>query len=198
VSCARDAILARLPADAPPPHTAPGVGRVAADDPAAAFLMRAAQSQASTEGVADWAAVPGAISTWLRANALPMQVRISRRPALRALDWASDPALTTSFGADWAGAATGVVEASAGVAEFGCVLLRPDADQSAALTLLVDTLLVVIDRAHLHGHLDSLWPLIASQPACQLVLGPSRTGDIEQTMELGAHGPRRMHILLVG
>ena len=29
------------------------------------------------------------------------------------------------------------------------------------------------------------------------VTGPSRTGDIEQQLELGAHGPRRMHILLV-
>ena len=29
------------------------------------------------------------------------------------------------------------------------------------------------------------------------ITGPSRTGDIEQAMELGAHGPRRMHILVV-
>jgi L-lactate dehydrogenase complex protein LldG len=30
-----------------------------------------------------------------------------------------------------------------------------------------------------------------------LVSGPSRTGDIEQTIVLGAHGPRRLHIVLV-
>ena len=29
------------------------------------------------------------------------------------------------------------------------------------------------------------------------ITGPSRTGDIEQTIELGAHGPRRVHILVV-
>jgi hypothetical protein len=29
-----------------------------------------------------------------------------------------------------------------------------------------------------------------------LITGPSRTGDIEQTIELGAHGPRRLHIIL--
>ena len=33
-----------------------------------------------------------------------------------------------------------------------------------------------------------------SQPG----VGPSRTGDIEQTIVLGAHGPRRLHIVLVG
>jgi L-lactate dehydrogenase complex protein LldG len=30
-----------------------------------------------------------------------------------------------------------------------------------------------------------------------LITGPSRTGDIEQTIELGAHGPRRLHIILL-
>jgi L-lactate dehydrogenase complex protein LldG len=29
------------------------------------------------------------------------------------------------------------------------------------------------------------------------ITGPSRTGDIEQKIELGAHGPRRLHIILI-
>jgi L-lactate dehydrogenase complex protein LldG len=29
------------------------------------------------------------------------------------------------------------------------------------------------------------------------ITGPSRTGDIEQRIQLGAHGPRRLHIVLV-
>ena len=29
------------------------------------------------------------------------------------------------------------------------------------------------------------------------ITGPSRTGDIEQRIELGAHGPRRLHIVLI-
>jgi len=33
--------------------------------------------------------------------------------------------------------------------------------------------------------------------ALNLITGPSRTADIEQTIELGAHGPKRMHVLLV-
>ncbi len=30
-----------------------------------------------------------------------------------------------------------------------------------------------------------------------LVTGPSRSADIESTLELGAHGPRRVHVILV-
>jgi L-lactate dehydrogenase complex protein LldG len=31
-----------------------------------------------------------------------------------------------------------------------------------------------------------------------LITGPSRSADIEQTLILGAHGPRRLHVILVG
>ncbi|MGH9112187.1 MAG: LUD domain-containing protein, partial [Acidimicrobiales bacterium] len=34
-------------------------------------------------------------------------------------------------------------------------------------------------------------------PSLVLVTGPSRTGDIEQLLTLGAHGPTALHVVLV-
>lgn len=33
--------------------------------------------------------------------------------------------------------------------------------------------------------------------ALNIVAGPSRTGDVELTLQLGAHGPRSVHVILV-
>jgi L-lactate dehydrogenase complex protein LldG len=41
---------------------------------------------------------------------------------------------------------------------------------------------------------DGVW---AMPRTVNFITGPSRTGDIEQRIELGAHGPRRLHIVLI-
>ena len=65
--------------------------------------------------------------------------------------------------------------------------------------MLPEHLLVVLDMGHVVSHLeDALSPLCdGGMPwSASLVTGPSRTGDVEQTIALGAHGPRRVHLLL--
>jgi L-lactate dehydrogenase complex protein LldG len=51
--------------------------------------------------------------------------------------------------------------------------------------------------------MEDAWDLLRGERgelprAINIVSGPSRTADVEQTIQLGAHGPRRLHVLLLG
>ena len=58
--------------------------------------------------------------------------------------------------------------------------------------------IAVLHASSIVGELEDVLAKIGTMPATlNLVTGPSRTGDIEQTMELGAHGPKGLAILIV-
>jgi L-lactate dehydrogenase complex protein LldG len=81
-------------------------------------------------------------------------------------------------------------------------------ERPTTLNLLADTAVVVLRASRIHGAYEEAWDRLRAEHRDQrtggamprnvmFVTGPSRSADIEQTLELGAHGPRRLHILLV-
>jgi L-lactate dehydrogenase complex protein LldG len=62
--------------------------------------------------------------------------------------------------------------------------------------------IVVVDSTRIFRHQEDVWTLLrnredAAARVVNLITGPSKTGDIEQTIQYGAHGPRRLHLLIV-
>jgi L-lactate dehydrogenase complex protein LldG len=64
---------------------------------------------------------------------------------------------------------------------------------------------VVLKAADIAGDYETIWERIradfgpgAMPRTVNMITGPSRSGDIEQKILLGAHGPRRLHIIVVG
>jgi L-lactate dehydrogenase complex protein LldG len=80
-------------------------------------------------------------------------------------------------------------------------MLRSGPDAPTTLNFLPDTNIVLIAAGRIVGAYEEAWALLRSAGAMprtvNFITGPSRSADIEQTLQLGAHGPRRLHILLV-
>ncbi len=94
-----------------------------------------------------------------------------------------------------------LTHACAAVAETGSLVLESGADNPATLSFLPEINIILLRRGDVLGTLDDLWPRLRARgpglPRCiNLVTGPSRTADIEQTIQLGAHGPRHVHVIV--
>ena len=94
--------------------------------------------------------------------------------------------------------------ALAGVAANGTFMMASGPASPTTLNFLPETHMVVLRTADIAGCYEDAWDrLRAAQDGeplprtVNLITGPSRTADIEQTIQLGAHGPRRLCILLV-
>jgi L-lactate dehydrogenase complex protein LldG len=72
-----------------------------------------------------------------------------------------------------------------------------------AVSLLPETHIAVVRRGRIVVNMEDAWALWRTEHgelprAVNFISGPSRTADIEQTVTLGAHGPYRVHVVLVG
>lgn len=135
------------------------------------------------------------------------RVKVAPHEALRALDWAGQaPGLDVAFGIGHGDDLVGLSMAYAGVAETGTLVMRSGPDTPTTLNFLPDTHVVAIRTGDIKANYEEVWAqLRACAPPAGPVLprtinwitGPSRTADIEQTILLGAHGPRKLVILIV-
>jgi L-lactate dehydrogenase complex protein LldG len=152
------------------------------DDLVARFRARAESMQSTTELVERRADVPGAAARYLAAHGLPRTGCLW--PALADLDWA---------GAGLALEARGAEDRD---------LVGSGPATPAAASLLPETHIAVVPVARIVKHMEDGWALARAEfgqlpRLVNFISGPSRTGDIDQTIVLGAHGPYRVHMILV-
>jgi L-lactate dehydrogenase complex protein LldG len=198
---ARQAAEQRLAA----PPRGPSVARAQLPQPekVALFCQWAEANNATVARVAA-AEVPGEITGYLARNNLPAQAAMAPSPQLDGYDWASQKMLSLRRGRAEATDQVSITGAFAGIAETGTLVLTSGPDHPVSLNLLPDTHVVVLREADIVAGYEETWQRLRARygkdvlpRTVNTITGPSRTGDIEQTIELGAHGPRRMHIVVV-
>jgi len=165
------------------------------------FVENVKALSGSVDRVASAEDVPGAVADYLARENLPATLRAAPSPVIESLPWDTRPALTVSYGRSFGKDEVGITPAFAAVAETGTLMLRSGPDHPTTLNFLPDTHIVVLRASQMVGPYEDAWAkLRAAGPmprTVNFVSGPSRTADIEQTIQLGAHGPRRLHIVLI-
>ncbi len=187
-----------------PTGVIPRRGHLAPKDRCALFADMVAAAAGSVETVADAAGVPGAVAHFLRRHNLPLAVRRGEDVKLAALPWEREGALEVSVGPSDGKQLASVSHAFGAVAETGTLVLTSGADNPTTLNFLPDNHIVVVDAEDVAADFESVFARLRARfPSRQLprvvnmITGPSRSADIEQTLILGAHGPRRLHVILV-
>ena len=169
----------------------------------ALFRAQAESVQATTAAVASAQDIAAGIAAYLRDNNLPATLRMGGDPRLAAIHW-SGAALAVTRGASEGHDLNAVSHAFAGVAETGTLVMNSGADNPTTLNFLPDNHIVVLRAEDIAGDYESVWAKLRETygkgllpRTVNMITGPSRSADIEQKMLLGAHGPRRLHVVIV-
>jgi L-lactate dehydrogenase complex protein LldG len=168
-------------------------------DLAARFRARAESMQCTADEVAAEGDVPAAVARYLKSANLPAAGCVW--PQLAHLDWKA-AGLALEPRAANADDAIGVTGAFAAIAETGTLVLAAGPETPASASLLPETHIAVVGANRIVAYMEDAFALAREAfgqlpRAINFVSGPSRTADIDQTIVLGAHGPSRLHIVLI-
>lgn len=158
--------------------------------------LRMATTVAHVDALAD---APAAVAGYLREQGLAL--RAIAWPTLAELAW-REAGCEVEFRAPRDGDLVGITGCFCAVAETGTLALLSGENTFVSAGLLPETHIAVVPASRIVLGLEDAFALIRTERgelprAVNFISGPSRTGDIEQTIVLGAHGPYRVHVIVV-
>ena len=166
----------------------------------ARFRAKAESLASSVDVVADYAEAPAAVARYLAAQGLGDAAVVSGDIA--GADWAACR-LNVSVRGAVDSDRVGITGCFCAIAETGTLMLLSGPPTPATISLLPETHVALVPAARVVARMEDAFALLRTERgavprAVNFVSGPSRTGDIEQTIVLGAHGPCRVHLVIVG
>jgi L-lactate dehydrogenase complex protein LldG len=168
-------------------------------DPLARFCAEAERLASTVERIDTIDAAPVAVARYLVRHGLPRQAVCWA--ALADLDWRAQGigiAVREARETDL----VGITGACCAIAETGTLMTVSGRDTPSTVSLLPETHIAIVCAGRVVNGMEEAWQLMRAElgvppRAVHFISGPSRSADIEQTVTLGAHGPARVHIVLV-
>ena len=198
----RAVVEARLKSLAP--HLIPERAKKDAAGRKALFTEHLKSQSATVLDVKSDAEIPAAIAGYLRSTNLPMRLRMGDDARLAGLPWSKEPALTLEKGRAAPADEVSLSHAVGGVAETGTLVMASGSDNPVTLNYLPETHVVVVRAKDIAGNYEAAFDAVRAKlgkgtmpRTLNLISGPSRTGDIGGRLVMGAHGPRRMCVIIV-
>lgn len=163
-----------------------------------------AKAAAATVDIVSSGGEARAISKWLRDHNLPQSSRTGSDARLKKIKWPKKGGPEIKRGPSDGTDLVGLSHSIAGISESGTLVLASGAQNPTTLNFLPENHIVVVDAKNIENDHESVWKRvrrrfgIGKMPrVINMVTGPSRSADIEQRLILGAHGPVRLHIVIV-
>ena len=161
------------------------------------FVAAAQKASADVEALEGLASLPRLVARLCGEQGIAPAAAVAPEPGLQDLDWDA-AGVTAEYRAAVADDRLCVSQALCGVAETGTVALRSGPTSPVTLNFLPDVHVVVLDAERLVGGYEQVWArsrALGPMPrTVNWITGPSRSADIEQTIQIGAHGPLRLVI----
>ena len=169
------------------------------------FIEMAIEAESTIDRIATTGELGRAVARWLADSDLPPNIVAAPNPVLDDAGW-DDAGLTVRRGAATGDDLVSVTPALAGIAETGTLMVTATPDNPYTLNFLPDTHIAVLDARTIVGGYEDAWAQLRQNGekggglprTVTLITGPSRSSDIERIVTIGVHGPRRLHIVLIG
>ncbi len=188
----------------PPEPVIPERARGSAAELAARFAEMAKRAGATVSVSSDARELGREIATYLGDAGLPRAIRMAPDPNLDFVALLKQTGFSILRGGAGPSDRVGLSLALAGVAETGSLMLASSASHPMTLAFLTEAHIVILPRARIVGGYEEAMAQFRGPSgmhelprAVTFITGPSRSADIEQKIQFGAHGPRRLHIIIM-
>ncbi|GGK79975.1 hypothetical protein GCM10007941_32740 [Amphritea balenae] len=179
------------------------------DEQVELFKAMATEAVAELIELDNIALVPQACADWLKTRHIDQLISASSSE-INSLDWS--PLLNADVDrverVAQAGDIASLTSSFAGIAETGTLMLHSGPDSPTTLNFLPDNHLVILRRSTIVGVYEEAWKKVRAAfggtesgltlpRTVNMITGPSRSADIEQKLQMGAHGPKTLVIFLI-